>query len=460
MLGASIVGVGMLPFAQRNYAYAASSVSTDNYSTARMRADPKRHTEILHNMFTDGRLTPPYQFTLKPNPVTRGWWVDMASTSFTAFPIKSDWTLTGSTLADGTPDPSAGLYRYGRVVNGRRMFQNTDTTDGNDHITFQHVYFDGRKFAAAIEYTFPRSDKTPNPKLGERTAGNGTTFDYAKHFYDVDLLVTFVRIGQNPDLELGRWNNDVNFVGCKVKDWPGISCEFRQVNGFDVSGNTIESSHRGSLIFRIGARNGTVNNNVVVNGGDDCIAFNGNTNAFSDWSSTGGAANVTLTGNTLGEKRGQDIREPAGYRHRDGNAPVAIRHAEFGPVYVKETFVTQTEDGYTDWEGGTHKPQPAVEVQERGFTCRNVYIEGLYVGFDGRGGELPIGAPALSVLSPSVTGGITKGRVTKQYTGSSSPWQITPPPDLFYRTDLDPPELTASEETNLTFSEGLAPPRG
>jgi hypothetical protein len=458
MLGASIVGVGMLPFAQRNYAYAASNVSTDDYSDAQMRADPKRHTEILRNMFTDGRLTPPYQFTLKSNPVTRDWWVDMASSGFTAFPVKSEWTLTGSTLSDGTPDPSAGLYRYGRVVNGRRMFQNTDTTEGNDHITFQHVYVDGRKFAAAIEYTFPGSDRTPNPKLGEKTAGNRTKFNYQKHFYDIDLLVTFVRIGQNPNLELGPWNNYVNFVGCKVKDWPGISCEFRQVNGFDVSGNTIESSHRGSLIFRIGARNGSVDKNIVINGGDDCIAFNGNVGAFSDWPSTGGAAGVTLTRNTLGEKQGQDIREPAGYRHRSGNSPVAIRHAT-GPVNVKESTVTQTEDGYTDWEGGEHSAQPAVEVGEsQGFTTRNVYIDGLYVGFNSQGEELPIGAPALSVPDPGVTGGIARGRVTKQYTGSSSPWQIAPPPDLFYRTDLEPPELTPSEETNLTPSEEVSAP--
>ena len=458
MLGASIVGVGMLPFAQRSYAYAQDYVTPYNYASADVLADPKSHTEALRRMFSDERLKPPYLFKLpvrKPNPAIPGdyggWRVTMGS-GFATFPVKSKWTLTCAPPDPTEPGANSWLHRWGELVDGQRMFQNTDQINGNRDITFQNVYVDGHKKGLA--------------------AGTGIDddFDFDQHFLDIDIINTFLRIGQYPTKQDRRWNYRVYFLDCTVKNWPGISCEFRQVNDFKVSGNTIESSHRGSLIFRIGQRNGFVENNVVKYGGDDGIAFNGNVGAYADWPDTGGAANVTLTNNYLGVKEldpayqnvegGQDIEELPGTRQNPGNSPLAIRHAA-GPVYVNNTTVTQTENGYTEKVNGQDvyfPPQPAVEVRDRqGFTSRNVYIDVLVVepGIDNK-----LVAPALSIPSPGVTGGIARGRVTEQYTGSSSPWQIAPPPDLFYRTDLDPPELTTSEETNLTFSEGLAPPRG
>ena len=444
MLGASIVGVGMLPFAQRTYAYAASNVSTDNYSTPATRADATKHTQILHDMFFDNRLTAPYTFRLMPNRVPNeeggeplGWWVDMGGT-WEPFPVKSSWTLTGGAEGATTVDPSAGLYRYGRVVHSRIMFRNPDTTNGNSDIFFERVYVGGRKLAAATltGTNFGERDLTPAPMAVDDPVN---TFDISQHFYDVDVLLTFVRITQNPAVQSNRWNYDVHVLKCEVWDWPGISCDFRQVDRFDVSGNKIYSSHRGSLIFRLGARNGSVNNNLVDNGGDDCIAFNGNQD-FPDWPNTGGAGNVSLNINTLGEKEGQDIREPAGYRHRDGNSPVAIRHAEAGTVKVNNTTVTQTEDGYTDWEGGSHPPQPAVEVRDRqGFTSRKVYIDGLVVqkgSIDPVTGDSRLVAPALYIPSSGVTGSITNGQIVPPYAGSSCPWQIAPSKKRFPRTNL------------------------
>ena len=445
MLGASIVGVGMLPFAQRKYAYAASNVSTDDYSTPATRKDPTKHTQILQEMFTDPDLSPPYHFRLMPNRKDNGaplgWWVRMVS-PWNPFPVKSSWTLTGGAAGATSVDPAAGLYRYGLVHNGRIMFRNQDTENGNSDIRFERVYVDGRKRAAATVSgtNFGERDLTPAPRA---TKDPVNTFNINKHYYDIDVLQTFVRIGHNPNVEPIGWNYRVHFVECEVNNWPGISCEFRQVNDFDVSRNKITSSHRGSLIFRLGARHGSVNNNTVENGGDDCIAFNGSVGFFADALNTGGALGVTLSGNTLGEKEGQDIREPAGARHRDGNSAIAIRHAEASaenPVEVNDTTVTQTEDGYTDWEGGVHRAQPAVEVSDRqGFTSRNVYIDGLVVqqGIDNK-----LVAPALWIPSPGVTGGINNGSC-EEYTGPSCPWQIAPPEDLFYRTNLSPPEVCA-----------------
>src|SRR5215203_281178 len=177
MLGASIVGVGMLPFAQRNYAYAASNVSTDNYSTPATRADATKHTQILHDMFFDKRLRPPYHFRLMPNRVPNepggeplGWWVDMGG-AWAPFPVKSSWTLTSGAEGATTVDSSAGLYRYGKVVNGRIMFRNADTKNGNNDIRFERVYVDGRKFAATTAtgingngHFLGERDGTPNPE--------------------------------------------------------------------------------------------------------------------------------------------------------------------------------------------------------------------------------------------------------------------------------------------------------
>jgi hypothetical protein len=440
MLGASIVGVGMLPFAQRNYAYAASNVSTDDYSTPATRKDPTKHTQILQEMFNDNNLKPPYHFRLMPNGVTGGWWVNMGGT-WNPFPVKSSWTLTGG--AQGAPivDPAAGLYRYGRVRNGRIMFKSEDSETGNKDIMFKRVFVDGRKKAAATLTGTNLGERDLTPAL---TAAEDpvNTFNFDIHYYDIDQLLTFVRIGQDPDEEPKGWNYDMRFLGCEVNNWPGISCEFRQANHFDVSHNKITSSHRGSFIFRLGARYGSVNGNEVSNSGDDCIAFNGNTGFFADALNTHGALDVTLTGNELGEKQGQDIKEPAGARHRDGNSAIAIRHADFGPVYVNDTKVTQTEDGYTDWEGGPHPPQPAVEVRDQrsqGFTSRNVYIDNLVVQ---HGIDHQLVAPALWIPSPGVTGGINNGSC-EEYTGPSCPWQIAPPEELFYRTNLSPPEVCA-----------------
>jgi hypothetical protein len=59
MLGASIVGVGMLPFAQRNYAYAQSIVTPMNYVGRSGLDNPDDHTAVLYDMFSDRRLQPP-----------------------------------------------------------------------------------------------------------------------------------------------------------------------------------------------------------------------------------------------------------------------------------------------------------------------------------------------------------------------------------------------------------------
>src|SRR5215211_2479021 len=209
MLGASIVGVGMLPFAQRNYAYASEEVSPDKYTGRSLNTDD--HTAILHDMFFDKRLVPPYKFWLPPCPNGYGWVVVMGK-GFATFPVKSNWTLRGSTLSDGSLDPASSLYRKGAVVDGQKMFQNTDTKLGNDYITFSNVYVKGNKYDWA--------------------AMNGG-------YFDIDKFSTFLRIYQDPAFASDQWNNNLTFDGCVIKEWPGISCVFYQLDSFKVSNNLV-----------------------------------------------------------------------------------------------------------------------------------------------------------------------------------------------------------------------------
>ena len=154
MLGASIVGVGLLPFAQRNYAYAQDITVTPYNYAPRKGFDNTDHTAVLYKMFSDRRLKPPYHFHLPPRlpdpniPGDPGGWMVTMGRGFTTFPVESRWTLTGktldavrarktldpetlrrSTLPNGTVlDPASALYRKGEVVHGDKMFHNTDTT--------------------------------------------------------------------------------------------------------------------------------------------------------------------------------------------------------------------------------------------------------------------------------------------------------------------------------------------
>jgi hypothetical protein len=410
MLGASIVGVGMLPFAQRSYAYAKKGTVTPLRYASRRSLDGDDHTEILHDMFSDRRLRPPYHFHLSPCPNGEGWLVVMGS-GFATFPVKSNWRLTGSRLAGGTTlDHTAALYRRGEVVDRQKMFENTDTELGNDNITFSSVYVKGQKHDWA--------------------ASNGG-------YFDIDRFSTFLRIYQNPAAASDQWNNNVKFVGCVVRDWPGVSCAFYQLHHFVVKGNTIESSHRGSLIFRFGARIGNVHHNRVLDGGDDCIAFNGNTDAYYNRypdRPPPKAQNVHVWSNTLSEKQAQDIPEPPDGRKRDGNSPIAVRGGEdihigesrLGEVLGNE--VLYTTDGYTDVDGVYHPGQPAVEVcDEQGQSARNIWVKKLIVRQTQAG--------ALAVPSGGVTGGVYDS-VCDLYTGSSCPWQLAPTPELFKRSNL------------------------
>jgi hypothetical protein len=410
MLGASIVGVGMLPFAQRSYAYARKGTASPLRYAPRKDLDGDDHTEILHDMFTDRKLKPPYHFHLPPCPNGEGWIVVMGS-GFATFPIKSNWTLTGSRLSDSTTlDHTSSLYRVGEMVDRQKMFENTDTDLGNDNITFSKVYVKGQKHDWA--------------------ASNGG-------YFDIDEIATFLHIHQHPAAASDQWNSNLKFVGCVVRDWPGISCDFRQLEKFVVSDNQVISSHRGSLIFRFGARIGNVHHNHVLDGGDDCIAFNGNATAY--YSSYPDrpppkAQNVHVWSNVLSEKQAQDIPEPPDGRKRTGNSALAVRggdnihigRSRLGKVLGNE--VLYTTDGYTDVDGVYHPEQPAVEVCDmQGQTARNIWVEKLIVRQTKAG--------ALAVPSAGVTGGV-RHSVCDLYTGSSCAWQLAPAPELFQRSNL------------------------
>ena len=408
MLGASIVGVGMLPFAQRSYAYAESYVTPLNYAP-RKGFDDSNHTAVLRSMFTDKRLKPPYHFHLPPCPNREGWMVVMGS-SFETFPVKSNWTLSGETLADGSLDHTSSLYRRGQVLEEQKMFQNVDITLGNDNIMFSSVYVKGQKHDWA-------------------TLNGG--------YFDIDKVATFVRIRQDPAVASDQWNSNLKFVGCVVRDWPGISCDFHQLDNFVVRDNLVTSSHRGSLIFRFGARLGNVHSNHVLDGGDDCIAFNGNTDAFYQRYPDRvppKAQNVHVWSNVLSEKQAQDIPEPPEGRKRTGNSPLAVRGGENIHIgrsrdgIVLGNEVLYTTDGYTDVDGVYHPEQPAVEVRDmRGQTARNIVVENLIVKQTKAG--------ALVVPSAGVTGGVYDS-VCDLYTGSSGPWQFAPDPKRFQRSGL------------------------
>jgi hypothetical protein len=410
MLGASIVGVGMLPFAQRNYAYARGLTVTPFDYAKRRGMDDDDHTAILHDMFFDRRLKAPYHFHLPSCPNGVGWMVEMGR-GFATFPVESDWSLTGSTLADGTTlDQTASLYRKGAVELWQAMFENTDTELGNDNITFEQVYVKGQKHDWA--------------------ALNGG-------YFDIDQISTFLRISQQPAAAADQWNYNVKFVGCEVRDWPGISCDFRQLRNFVVSDNRVISSHRGSLIFRFGARVGNVHHNHVLDGGDDCIAFNGNSDAHYHRHPDRPppkAQNVYVWSNILSEKQTQDIPEPPGGRKRTGNSALAVRGGE--NIHIGESRLGQvlgnevlyTADGYTDVDGVYHPEQPAVEVSTaQGQSARNISVKKLIVRQTKAG--------ALVVSSADVTGGVYDS-VCDLYTGSSCAWQLAPTPELFQRSTL------------------------
>jgi hypothetical protein len=410
MLGASIVGVGMLPFAQRNYAYAQGFTVTPLDYAKRKGMDDDDHTAILHDMFFDRRLKAFSHFHLPPCPNGEGWMVEMGP-GFATFPVKSDWMLTGSTLADGTTlDHTSSLYRKGAVVHTQKMFENTDTELGNDNITFKQVYVKGQKHDWA--------------------ASNGG-------YFDIDQVSTFLRISQHPAAASDRWNNTVKFVACEVRDWPGVSCDFRQLRNFVVSDNRVISSHRGSLIFRFGAHIGNVHHNHVLDGGDDCIAFNGNSVAYYNGNPDrppSKAQNVYVWRNILSEKQTQDIPEPPHGRKRTGNSPIAVRGGE--NIHIGESRrgkvlgneILYTADGYTDVDGLYHPEQPAVEViGDLGQSARNIWVKRLIVRQTKAG--------ALVVPSADVTGGVYDS-VCDLYTGSSCAWQLAPTPELFQRSTL------------------------
>jgi hypothetical protein len=458
MLGASIVGVGMLPFAQRNYAYAQSIVTPNNYAPRR-GFDNTDHTAVLYKMFSDKRLKPPFHFHLPPRPPDPnipddpgGWMVNMGQ-DFTTFPVKSRWTLTGKTLDAGTTldpetlrrstlpngtvlDPASALYRKGELVDGNDMFQNTDTNRGNDDITFSNVYVRGRKHDWA-----------------ELNGG----------YFDIDKPSNFLRIYQNPSAASDQWNSNLTLDGCIVEEWPGISCVLYQLDNFRVSNNLVTWSHRGSLIFRFGARDGKVHDNHVLDGGDDCIAFNGNTDNYYEQYPNNPppkAERVYLWANVLSEKKGtggvrrdeegneilfdgNDIPEPPDGRKRTGNSPLAVRGGQ--DIYigaspegvVRGNEVLYTTDGYTDIDGNDHEAQPAVEVRDmQGQSARNIWVTNLTVQ------ETKAGA--LVVPSAGVTGGVYDS-VCVSYTGStatepSDSWKLAPPATIFARENLTPPD--------------------
>jgi hypothetical protein len=410
MLGASIVGVGMLPFAQRNQAYAHGLTVTPFDYAKRRRLDDDDHTAILHDMFFDRRLKAPYHFHLPPCPNGEGWMVEMGQ-GFATFPVKRDWMLTGSRLAHGTTlDHTSSLYRKGAVVDCQKMFENTDTELGNDNITLKQVYVKGQKHDWA--------------------ALNGG-------YLDIDQISTFLRIRQYPAAASDQWNDNLRFVGCEVRDWPGISCDFHQLRNFVISDNRVISSHRGSLIFRFGARLGNVHHNHVLDGGDDCIAFNGNSVAYHDNHPDRPppkAQNVYVWSNILSEKQAQDIPEPPSGRKRTGNSALAVRGGEdihigesrLGEVLGNE--ILYTADGYTDVDGVYHPEQPAVEVcAVQGQSARNIRVTKLTVRQTKAG--------ALAVPSADVTGGVYDS-VCDLYSGSSCAWQLAPTQELFQRSNL------------------------
>jgi hypothetical protein len=410
-------------------------------------------------MFSDKRLKPPYYFHLPPRlpdpeiPGDPGGWMVNMGRAFTTFPVKTNWTLTGktldagktldpetlrrSTLPNGTVlDPDSALYRKGEVVDGSKMFHNTDTNLGNDYITFSNVYVRGRKHDWA-----------------EMNGG----------YFDIDKPSTFLRIYQNPSAASDQWNSDLKIDGCIVEEWPGMSCVLYQLHNFEVSNNLVTWSHRGTLIFRFGARNGMVHDNHVLDGGDDCIAFNGNTDNYYEQYPNNPppkAESVYLWANVLSEKKGtggvrtdeegnevlfdgNDIPEPPDGRKRTGNSPIAVRGGQ--DIYIGASpdgvvggnEVLYTVDGYTDTDDPpkVHAPQPAVEVRDlQGQSARNIWVTNLTVR------ETKAGA--LVVPSEEVTGGAYDS-VCVSYTGStdtepSDPWKLRPPANIFARERLTP----------------------
>jgi hypothetical protein len=433
MLGASIVGVGMLPFAQRNYAYAQSIVTPMNYVGRSGLDNPDDHTAVLYDMFSDRRLQPPYHFQLLPCPNNPEGWQVVMGKGFATFPVKSNWTLEGSTLAGSTAlDPASSLNRKGAVVDGQKMFENKDYKLGNDKITFSNVYVKGNKYEWA-----------------EMNGG----------YFDIEKFSTFLRIYQEPALASDQWNEDLKFLGCIVQEWPGISCVFYQLRNFEVSNNLVTWSHRGSLIFRFGAQNGLVHHNQVLDGGDDCIAFNGNTdNYYQHYPNNPPpkAENVYLWANTLSEKKaGNDIPEPPTGRKRGGNSPIAVRagrdihigKAPSGEVFGNEILYTM--DSYIDSDGKERAAQPAVEVRDnpkglQGQTAENIWVRNLTV----RQTE----AGALVVPDAGVTGGVYDS-VCERYT--TDPWKLAPPATSFARENLDPPDEYSTSTSRLASTEQI-----
>jgi hypothetical protein len=223
----------------------------------------------------------------------------------------------------------------------------------------------------------------------------------------------------------------------------------------------------------------------VLDGGDDCIAFNGNTDNYYEQYPNDPppkAESVYLWGNVLSEKQaegvrgdgqpysgGNDIPEPASGRKRTGNSPIAVRGGQ--DIYigarhpdhlegVEGNEVLYTMDGYTDVDGAEHAPQPAVEVRDmQGQSNGNIWVTNLTVR------ETKAGA--LVVPSAGVTGGVYDS-VCESYTGStatepSDAWKLAPPDSIFARDGLTPLDeydeyapLTLAPENEDTSST-LAP---
>lgn len=324
--------------------------------------DTNDHTQRLYDMFTDPTLTPPYNFVIPPCPNGVGWFVHMGP-EFKQFPIKSDWTARTERDADGYYKKAATIYRGGPIVQGQLMF------GSNRMSTVQNVHIDlkanGRKYWVADTYY------------------NGMD--------DIDNNCVFVKIATLPTLE--QWNRNISIRG-RVDQWPGITYDFHQIDGFNSQGTIINWSHRGSLIFRFGHRNVVINNPRILESGDDAIAFNGKETSWEDTHpdfQPEKTENAWVTNAVLSERDAQGIRGDGkpysggndipsipGTRYRTGNRSIAIRGGY--NINMKNIRVKRTMDGYTDPNGEVHKPVSALDFGPYlGQTAEKITLDGLIV---------------------------------------------------------------------------------
>lgn len=250
-----------------------------------------------------------------------------------------------------------------------RVFVNADTTNGNDEITFDNLYFDGN----SDSLTFPSTTLTVDATNGigtltvVSTSGfedSGTLQLSRSHVHDrctytgktattftgvtgVEGTISasgpagtvawdYENIGCSAIVVTGSNGNlctRIRVKDCVFLDWPGIAVDLRYCEQFRISGQVLSNVLGGGLITRSQCSRGYIAHNTIDYNYDDAIAVNSHDSTQSE--------RIVIHGNNV--RKQETI-------YGQGNECVAIRGAK--NVVVSHNTLSGPAEGGVDIRDG------------------------------------------------------------------------------------------------------------